>query len=577
MCVKSELQTLIDSALADLQVAEELHIGAGDGPIKVERTRDSAHGDFACNVAMVLAKKLKRKPRELAEAIVAAMPPSPSVKSVEVAGPGFINVYLEESATSNIVGQVLELKQHFGSSDRGAGKKVQVEFVSANPTGPLHIGHGRGAAYGDALAKILRVCGYDVHTEYYVNDAGRQMDILAVSVWLRCLQLHGVKLNFPEKAYQGGYVSELAKGLDDSFVLSDLVVADNDDKELELDALIATAKDRLGAERFQTLHRLGLDSVLAGIRSDLESFGVEFDVWFSERSLTEQGLVDAVLAELEDKGALFEEDGARWFRSSVHGDQKDRVVVKANGELTYLSSDIAYHKNKLARGFEQIIDVWGADHHGHVPRIRAAMISLGLDPDCLTVLLVQFANLYRGDEKVQMSTRSGEFVTLAQLCEDVGKDAARFFYVMRKSEQHLDFDLELAKSASKENPVYYVQYAHARVWSVLRQLEERGIGWDAELGAANIGLLKEAGEHELLAVLARYPEAVTAAATNLEPHLIANYLRELAGEFHTYYNAHKIIVDDDGLRNARLNLSVAVRQTIYNGLQLLGVSAPEHM
>ena len=575
--MKEELQLLVDSALTELGVAEELRIGAGNGPIKIGRTRDSAHGDFACNVALVLAKHLERKPRELAEAIIAAIPASPFIRTAEVAGPGFINLFLEDSATRNIIAEILEGGERFGCSDRGTGKKILVEFVSANPTGPLHIGHGRGAAYGDALARTLRANGYEVHTEYYVNDAGRQMDILAISVWLRCLEFNGVTVSFPERAYQGAYVAELGKQLDKSYVIDGLELPDDDDPENELDLLIATAKKHLGTDRFAALHGFGLNNVLAGIRTDLADFGVKFDVWFSERSLTDEGSVEEVLAELAASNAIYDRNGARWFRSTRHGDQKDRVVVKANGELTYLASDIAYHKNKVERGFDRMIDVWGADHHGHTPRMQAALTTLGIDPERLTVLLVQFANLYRGNEKVQMSTRSGDFVTLAQLCQDVGRDAARFFYVMRKSDQHLDFDLELARSASKENPVYYVQYAHARVCSVMRQVEERGVGWDIELGQANLNLLKEADEQKLLTVLARFPEVVAAAATNLEPHLVANYLRDLAGEFHTYYNAHKIIVDEDALRNARLNLSAAIRQTIYNGLQLLGVSAPERM
>ena len=575
--MKEELQLLVDSALTELGVAEELRIGAGNGPIKIDRTRDTAHGDFACNVALVLAKHLERKPRELAEEIIAAIPASPFIRTAEVAGPGFINLFLEDSATRNIIAEILEGGERFGCSDRGTGKKILVEFVSANPTGPLHIGHGRGAAYGDALARTLHANGYEVHTEYYVNDAGRQMDILAISVWLRCLEFNGVTVSFPERAYQGAYVAELGKQLDKSYVIAGLELPDDDDPESELDLLIATAKKHLGTDRFAALHGFGLNNVLAGIRTDLADFGVKFDVWFSERSLTDEGSVDEVLVELAARNAIYERNGARWFRSTRHGDQKDRVVVKANGELTYLASDIAYHKNKVERGFDRMIDVWGADHHGHTPRMQAALTALGIDPERLTVLLVQFANLYRGNEKVQMSTRSGDFVTLAQLCQDVGRDAARFFYVMRKSDQHLDFDLELARSASKENPVYYVQYAHARVCSVMRQVEERGVGWDIELGQANLNLLKEADEQKLLTVLARFPEAVAAAATNLEPHLVANYLRELAGEFHTYYNAHKIIVDEDALRNARLNLSAAIRQTIYNGLQLLGVSAPERM
>jgi arginyl-tRNA synthetase len=586
--VKHDLQRMVEAALAALQRDGALPAGPLP-PVQVERTRDPRHGDYACNVALGLARLAGRKPRELADAILARLPADPRVTRAEVAGAGFVNFFLAPQALLQVVGAVLDAGPAYGRSDLGRGRRVQVEFVSANPTGPLHVGHGRGAAYGAAVADLLEAVGFAVHREYYVNDAGRQMDILAASVWLRYLELCGEAVVFPANAYRGDYVWDIAATLHrehgDAYHVPVARVReglppdepDGGDKERYIDAVIARARELLGDNRYRFVFELGLNTILEDIRDDLEKFGVVYDAWYSERSLAERGAVQRAIERLRAAGQLYEQDGALWFRSTDFGDEKDRVVVRENGQTTYFASDIAYHMDKLERGFERVIDVWGADHHGYVPRVKAALRALGDDPARLDVLLVQFATLYRGGEKVQMSTRSGEFVTLRQLRKEVGRDAARFFYVMRKSEQHLDFDLDLATSQSSDNPVYYVQYAHARVASVLRQLSERGLAHDRGRGLASLARLTEPQEQALLTGLARYPEVVEAAALAHEPHQVVHFLRELANDFHVYYTTHQFLVDDAALRDARLSLVLAAQQVLANGLRLLGVSAPETM
>lgn len=586
--MKHHLQQLITTALDTLRASGTLDCALPE-PIVIEHSRDKSHGDFACNVALLLAKSARRKPRELAELIVGTLPASEKVGKVEIAGPGFINFFISPAAFTAVVGEVLERGTAFGRSTLGNGKRVQVEFVSANPTGPLHVGHGRGAAYGATVADLLAAVGFEVHREYYVNDAGRQMDILATSVWLRYLDLCGETIPFPVNGYQGDYVWDIAATLHRdhgdalrhpvSAVFQDISPDEpaGGDKEVHIDELIARAKQLLGASAYRQVFDLGLGMILADIRQDLEEFGVVYEEWYSERALVESGKVDEAIRRLQAAGHVYEKEGALWFRSTAFGDEKDRVVVRDNGVKTYFASDIAYHMDKLERGFERVIDVWGADHHGYVPRVKAALSAMGDDPGKLDVLLVQFAILYRGGERVQMSTRSGSFVTLRELRDEVGNDAARFFYVLRKCEQHMDFDLDLAKSQSADNPVYYIQYAHARVCSVMRQLAEKGLSYDQAAGLAHLHRLTESHEQALIQALTRYPEVVESAALAHEPHQLAHYLRELANGFHTYYNAHQFLVDDGGLRNARLALINAVRQVIHNGLSLLGVSAPETM
>jgi arginyl-tRNA synthetase len=586
--MKNQIQQLVTRALERMAAEGVIPAERIPQPV-IERARDSRFGDFACNVAMVLAKVARTRPRELAEKLVAALPEGELVKKVEIAGPGFINFYLLPSAYQILIPQILDQGHGFGRSELGGGKRVQVEFVSANPTGPLHVGHGRGAAYGAVVADLLEAVGFDVHREYYVNDAGRQMDILATSVWLRYLELCDEDLPFPSNGYKGDYVWDIAATLhrehSDGYKfgteqLFDDLPADEPqggDKERHIDALIKRTRQLLGDNRYRFVFELALNTILDDIREDLGLFGVNYDAWYSERSLTESGAVNRAIERLRSARHLYEKEGALWFRSTAFGDEKDRVIERENGQTTYFASDIAYHLDKLERGFDRVIDVWGADHHGYVPRVKAALEALGADPSKLDVLLVQFANLYRGGEKVQMSTRSGSFVTLRELRKEVGRDAARFFYVMRKCEQHLDFDLDLAKSQSSDNPVYYVQYAHARISSVLRQAAEKGMTVEPSAGEANLDRLVENHELTLLMRLSRYQEVVEAAALNEEPHQLTHYLRELANDFHTYYNAHQFLVDDEALRDARVKLILVAQQVLRNGLNLLGVSAPERM
>jgi len=586
--MKQKLESLLLGAVAALKTQGLLDQGLNP-TINIERARDQLHGDFASNLSLMLAKPAKMNPRQLAEKIVELLPADPAVIKVEIAGPGFINFFIDPKAQYQIIRKIHEQGEQFGLSQAGAGKKVQVEFVSANPTGPLHVGHGRGAAYGSAVADLLAAVGFDVHREYYVNDAGRQMDILAASIWLRYLEECGEVLTFPSNAYRGDYIRDIAANLHRQagneyrhpidLVFEDIPADEPEggNKDEHIDALIERAKTLLGAKEYRSVFQSGLNEILADIRQDLGEFGINYQEWFSERQLMDDGSIDEALKRLDAEGHLYVKDGATWFASSKLGDEKDRVVVRDNGQGTYFASDIAYHMNKLDRGFDQIINIWGADHHGYIPRVRAAMQALGADTEKLKVLLVQFAVLYRGDEQVQMSTRSGSFVTLRQLRNEVGQDAARFFYVMRKSEQHMDFDLKLATSKTNENPVFYVQYAHARVCSVLRQLDEKGLARDIALGDESLDRLVEPQEISLVSNLIRYPEILEKAALQYEPHLLVNYLRELAAEFHSYYNAHQFIVDDAGVRNARLNLSCAVKQVLANGLNLLRINTPEAM
>ncbi|HVC10173.1 MAG TPA: arginine--tRNA ligase [Burkholderiales bacterium] len=576
--VKAHLAALLREAL------EQLAPEAADADVVIERPREAAHGDFACSVALQLAKRLKRNPRQLAESLAAALRALPGfaagyVQDIEVAGAGFINLRLAPRAKQEVVRRVLSEDADYGRRREARPPSVQLEFVSANPTGPLHVGHGRGAAYGASLANLLEFAGHGVTTEFYINDAGRQMDILALSVWLRYLQARGSVVPFPEDGYRGDYVLGIAARLADAH----LARFDRDaralpqpaagaDPDTALDALIAAAKSVLG-EDWRLVHRFALEEMLADQREDLAQFRVEFDRWYSEQSLYDGGAIERTVERLAAGGHLYEKDGALWFRSSAFGDEKDRVLRRENGQYTYFASDIAYHADKFGRGYERMIDVWGADHHGYIARVKGALAALGLPAERLTVALVQFAVLYRGTEKVAMGKRSGEFVTLRALRGEVGNDAARFFYVLRKSDQHLDFDLDLAKAQSNDNPVYYVQYAHARVCSVFAQWG----GDPASLAGAALDALVHERELALMQRLADFPELVQSAARELAPHSIAFYLRELAAEFHSYYNAERILVEDQALRLARLALGAAVRQTLANGLALLGVSAPEKM
>lgn len=554
--------------------------------IEVDHARDAKHGDFASNIAMVLAKPTRKPPCAIAAGIIDCLSRISILEKCEIAGPGFINFFLSKDAYYQVIPEIFDKYENYGRTNEGGSTKVLLEYVSSNPTGPIHIGHGRGAAYGSVLANLLSASGYDVTREYYVNDYGRQMDILSISVWLRYLDLQEEHdLPFPQNAYHGQYISDIATAIyaekkdlpqPDTGELH-AIINGHAEEDRKLDQIISLAKTTLGDDYLKVFFSHALDNILAGIKHDLAEFGVEFDNWFSERSLVTTNKVTDCITQLEASGDIYEKDQAKWFRSTVYGDEKDRVVVRENGQTTYFASDIAYHVDKYNRGFDEVINIWGADHHGYISRVRGALKASGKDPDKLKILLVQFATLYKGEEKLQMSTRSGDYVTLQQLREEVGNNATRFFYVMRKAEQHLDFDLELAKSESNANPVYYIQYAHARICSVFKQMQERGMTFNKDAGLESLSLLGEEAELTLVKAITRYPEVVALAARNHEPHQLSFFLRELANDFHGYYNSCQFLVENEKLCQARLCLISATRQVIKNGLDILGVTAPEEM
>ncbi len=586
--MKTAIENLLRRALAALP-DDLVPAALRGGAIEVERTRDAQHGDFASNLAMQLAKSARQNPRTLAQALVAALPPDAAIAKVEIAGAGFINFFVRQDAYQSEIERILREGPGYGRSQFGQGHSVQVEFVSANPTGPLHVAHGRHAAFGASLANILAAVGYRVSREYYINDAGRQMDILALSAWLRYLEQCGEEIEFPANGYVGEYLMPIALRLfaaegralahPAAAVFHDLPQDEpaGGDKDVYIDALIGRARGLIGEASFARVLATSLEGILADIREDLAEFRVTFDRWFSERSLADSGAIDRAIETLQKAGHTYLKDGALWFKSTDFGDEKDRVMVRDNGVKTYFASDIAYVLDKRERGFEHLLYLWGADHHGYIARLRAGLVALGGPAECFEVRLVQVVTLFRGGEKAKMSKRSGDYVTLRDLRKEVGNDAARLFYVMRSNDQHLDFDLELAKAQSNDNPVYYIQYAHARVASVQRQLAERGLTHDPAQGNAALGRLTEPQETALIKRLIMYPEIVEQCAVQRAPHTLVHFLRDLANDFHTYYSAHQFIVDDTALRAARLNLASATRIVIRNGLDLLGVSAPDTM
>ena len=600
--MNTAIQAALDHAVQSLQ-SEGILPSEWKNSSTLTRTKDRSHGDFASNIAMMAAKPAAMKPRDLAEKILANLPEVSEISKAEIAGPGFINFFLNADQRFTVLEQIQAQKEQFGYSQVNAAKKIQVEFVSANPTSSLHVGHGRGAAYGMTVANLLEATGATVDREYYVNDAGRQMDILATSTYLRYLQLLGQDLVFPKNAYQGNYVKEIAQSIidqDGEAYLQDAVAVYNDvpadvvyaealdaegnkvvlsgDKEKHIDGLIHNSQQLIG-QGYRVFHQAALTAILDDIKDDLGEFSVSFDQWFSEASLSEK--IDEALATLDQRGFLYEKDGNIWFKSTEFGDEKDRVVKRRNGQTTYFASDIAYHLNKLQRGFTELIDIWGSDHHGYIARVKAAIDAMGYDSSKLTVLLVQFVSLWRGGEMVQMSSRSGQYVTLRDLRKEVGNDAARFYYVMRKSEQHIDFDLDLAVSQSKDNAVYYIQYAHARVNRMVNKAAEKNIPFNRnDLSHCDVTLLTLDAEAEILAKLAAYPEIVIRAANSYEPHQVGNYLKELAALFHGWYNLDNLKILDDqnvSLSQSRLLLSINIQQVLKNGLTLLGVSAPFEM
>ncbi len=553
--MKDKVEKLLRDAVEGLVASGSLPELALD-TISVSVPGNKEFGDYASNMAMVAAKKAKRPPREVAEIIKKAIETRDDmIEKVEIAGPGFINLFIKPIRWAGLLQEITTLRKDYGKSSFGGGRKVQVEFVSANPTGPLHIGHGRGAAVGDTLVRILAAAGYDVSAEYYINDIGNQMNNLGLSVLARYKEIHGRDEPFPESGYKGDYIRDIAHEMI-RIHGSELLDRDHDE---------AVGICREYAAR----------SIMQGIREDLELFNVHFDRWFNESTLYNDRKVEDALNYLKEKDLSYEADGALWFRTSHFGDEKDRVLKKQDGSLTYFAPDIAYHKDKLDRGFEKIIDIWGADHHGYVPRMNAAISALGADKDCFHALLIQLVSLVRGGKPVQMSTRSGEFVTLKEIIDEVGKDVARYFFMMRRCDAQLVFDLDLAKKKSDENPVYYIQYAHARICSILRNAAEGGAALKSD--GADLELLKEGDDIDLIKVLAGYPDIVVSAASDLEPHRIAFYLLDLATAFHRFYNRSRVITDNAALTSARLVLVDAVRQVIANALALMGIGAPESM
>jgi arginyl-tRNA synthetase len=553
--MKDRLRQQIGDALQACFTNKTLHSGIVP-EVQIEVPGNPDHGDFASNLAMTMARAEKKSPRQIAEALLDALDDCDFLSKVEIAGPGFINFTLAPDCWYGVLDEITVKGKEYGLSKVGQGHRVQVEFVSANPTGPLHIGHGRGAVTGDAVASVMQAAGYEVQREYYINDAGNQMRTLGLSLLLRYRQVCGEQVAFADDCYQGDYVLDLAK---------------------EIHAVEGTRYlDLEEDEAIKALGKFGGDRILAGIREDLGAFGITFDNWFSEQGLFDRNEVAAGLKILEEKGLSYEKDGAIWFRTTDFGDDKDRVLVRSNGDTTYFASDVAYHLEKFGRGFDTVIDVWGADHHGYVQRMKAVINGLGRNPDDLQVILVQLVSLLREGEPVAMSTRSGEFITLREVIDEVGKDACRFIFLLRKADSQLDFDLELAKRQSNDNPVYYVQYAHARVCSICRNAEEQGV---ATLGrdAIDLSSLTLAEELALAKHLARFTETVVAAAQNREPHRIVYYLQELAAQFHSYYNRQRVLVDDPATTQARLYLVKGVRTVLANALNLLGVDAPERM
>ena len=554
--MKKAIKEIIECALDKAKNAGELELA--DAPdIVVEKPKDEKMGDFACNIAMTLARSERKNPKVIAQIIERHVEKGTAgLDSVEIAGPGFLNLKMSRKFFLDRLADAVEQRNDFGKSNVGQGTKIMIEFVSANPTGPLHIGHGRGAAVGDALARILKKAGYDLKTEYYVNDVGNQMNILGRSTWLRYLELLGNDADFPEDHYRGEYIKDIA--------------------QLAIDQHGKKFFDKPEGECVPFFKELAKDNILEGIKKDLSNFRVTFDNWFSEQSLYENNSVEGAIEWLRNEGHVYDKDGAVWLKSSAFDDDKDRVIVKKTGEKTYFCSDIAYHQNKIKRGFKKLINLMGADHHGYVPRMEAVLQAMGYDKNIFKILLIQFVSLLRGGEKVAMSTRSGEFETLSDVVNEVGVDAARYYFLMRSSDAHLDFDLELAKQETSENPVFYIQYAHARICSIFRGAEEKGIQFPGN-GSIDLSLLVEDEEFSIIKAILAFPEVVEKSALALEVHRISHYLLDLVSRFHGYYSRHRVISDDVPLTLARLYLLDGLRITIRNGFDLMGISVPEKM
>ena len=581
--MKEKIKESLRSIIIDLYgSSESIH---DEFEISIQDNKEKQYGDLASNVALVLAKPLKRNPKEIAEEIKGKFITDKEIVKVDVAGPGFINFFLSKESHGAILRDISIQKDKFGKFESN-NKKVLIEYVSSNPTGPLHVGHGRGAVFGSVLSRLLKEAGFQVDEEYYVNDFGRQMNILSVSLWIRYAQIFDKNIKMLNNGYQGDYLIAIAQNLkklrsdelfDDDDEIKSLLEYENEDAEKHTDEVIDSIKSKLNDE-FSYVRDFALREILELIKEDLLEFGVDHNKWFSESSLYESeshdlSKVDQSIDELSSKGFVYEKEGAIWFKSSELGDDKDRVLKRGNGEFTYFASDVAYHLDKYDRGYDRIINIWGSDHHGYLPRVKAAMEASEKNVEKLEVVFIQFANLIRAGKKVTMSTRSGEFITLKELIEEVTSEAARFFYINRKADQHLDFDLDLAKEQSKDNPLYYIQYAHARICSVLRKSKAQ----EEELTTSELGLLDSNKEIEIQKILKQYPPLIERAALASEPHLICYYLKDLASIFHSYYNTEKFIVEDQKLMNSRLFLLSGVKQVIYNGLTVLGINAPHEM
>lgn len=549
--LQEKLRNLLKAAVEKAQILEE----GAEFQVQIEVPKDQTKGDFATNLAMQLTKLAKKPPRQIAEAIVENLETEGTeIEKVEIAGPGFINIFVRKDFLADIVKTVFDQGENYGRSNAGGGEKIQVEFVSANPTGDLHLGHARGAAFGDSLCNVLDFAGYDVTREYYINDAGNQINNLAYSLEARYKQALGLDAEMPEDGYYGQDIIDIAKTLADQY--GDSILEKSDE------------------ERFNFFREKGLALELEKLKKDLENFRVRFDVWYSETSLYKSGKIDKALDKLRANGHIYEKDGATWFRSTTFGDDKDRVLIKSDGSYTYLTPDIAYHEDKIQRGFDKLINVWGADHHGYIPRMKAAIEALGYDRDKLEVKVIQMVQLYKNGEKYKMSKRTGNAVTMRELVEEVGVDAVRYYFVKTACDSHMDFDIDLAVAESNENPVYYAQYAHARICSILRSAKEQGFQPSLE----NLHLIMDEKSEEVLKKVGSFPQVVAEAAKYRTPHRIANYIQDLAAAFHSFYNAEKVInPDNKELTEARLALIQAVRITLANALRLLGVSAPEKM
>ena len=551
--------------------------------IEISRSIKPDHGDFSSNIALKLSKRVGLNPFQLATSISSSIDKPSWLKKTEVVQPGFINFFIGSEVKADVLISIINKQSGFGSQDPGSKESILLEFVSSNPTGPLHVGHGRHAAFGDSLSKLLKKAGHLVETEYYINDAGRQTDILALSVLIEGVNLSGGKIRPPKACYQGQYIKDIAKSINKKqFVdINNLSLTKTDTKDLdedeEVDALVSTAKDSMGGDAFEKVTELVCQYVLQTIKKDLSDFGVEYDHWFSEKNMLKASTINKVVKHLESTNSLVKKDGATWLKTTNYGDDKDRVIIREDGRSTYFASDIGYHADKKARGFDRLINILGSDHHGYITRLKAGLASMEYEPGDLEVVLMQFVALFRGKEKIQMSTRSGNFVPMRDLYEEVGIDAARFFYVSRSNEQHLDFDLALATQQNNQNPVYYIQYANARICSVIQEIKNKGFKNNLELGKKNLGNLNNKHELELISLLQNYPDVISQAAEKRSVHQLSNYLKDLAQVFHSYYGVQKFVVSDDEIRNPMILLLQCVSIVIVDGLKILGVSAPKKM